>query len=160
MESNDVRPAQLKSHKIVNDKFVERLELERRPTQRCAVQLLSLLVADRFFDDLDAKLRCFAIHPVLGIVEVRKEPIHSLAQLHARRFSTSPNAFGVLEDRRPVFSFNRIQCWQAPQLVRPAFPNAARLPSFFYNSRVSFQARASTPKRSCSDHPKAQAADF
>ena len=54
----------------VNDEFVERLKLERRPTQRRAVQLFPLLVADRFFNDLDAKLRCFAIHPVLGIIEI------------------------------------------------------------------------------------------
>ena len=67
MESNDVRPAQFEAHKIVNDEFVERLEFERRPTQRRAVQLLPLLVADRFFDDPNAKLGRFAIHPVLGI---------------------------------------------------------------------------------------------
>lgn len=70
MESNDVRPAQLEAHKIVNDEFVKRLELERRTTQRRAVQLLPLLVTNRFFDDPDAKLGRFAIHPVLGIIEI------------------------------------------------------------------------------------------
>ena len=54
----------------VNDEFVEWLELKRRPTQRRAVQLLPLLVTNRFFDDPDAKLGRFAIHPVLGIIEI------------------------------------------------------------------------------------------
>lgn len=70
MKSDGIRPAQFEAHKIVNDEFVKRLEFKRRPTQRRAVQLLPLLVADRFFNNSDAELRCFAIHPVLGIVEV------------------------------------------------------------------------------------------
>lgn len=68
MEPQNVGPFQFEPHQIVDDEFMEWLQQKRRTPQRRSVQPLALLMANRFFNDLDAKFRVLKIQFIVWII--------------------------------------------------------------------------------------------
>ena len=57
MEADNICARQLEAQKVVDYELVKRLQQERRTAQRHSVQPFTLLVAYRFFDNLNTELR-------------------------------------------------------------------------------------------------------
>ena len=91
MESDDIRPREMKAHDIVDAEHLPGLKQKRLASHRGPVECFTLLVAQCLFDDLDAELRPAVLDLVVRIFEVAKKAVDSLPELRAGGFPAAPD---------------------------------------------------------------------
>ena len=109
MDALDICIGIVEAEQIVYNELMEWLKQERHTSKRCAVKCFALLVAYRFFNDLDYEFCILWSEVELRSFQICEKPIDSLFQLLARDLSSALNHFAVFKDDRPVLAFNLFQ---------------------------------------------------
>ena len=118
MKSDNFRAGIHKAQNVIDDKFVKRFQKKRSSAQRRSVQLFALLMADRFFNDLDAEVRSFWIDVIIRIFQIFEKAFHSLNPFFVGDDLPASDSFGVSQDILPVLPVNLFQCLPVQRQVR------------------------------------------
>ena len=109
VEALDICSGHIKAKQVIANKFVERLQQERRSSQRCSVNGFSLLMTYRLFYDLDNELCVFRPEIEFRIFQIIEKALNRLLQFFTRDFLPAPDTFRVFQNCRPIFTVNLLQ---------------------------------------------------
>lgn len=146
----------LEADYVIDDEFLKRLEQERLAPHRVSVNILSLLVTECFFDDVNAKVGSFVVYGIGWIIQISIKPLHGLLQLFTGNLSSASYGIRILKHFLPVFM---------SQTLSTPFPTCSHLsfPSSTLHLCVSIlldlipsHASMSMPVRCSPSRPPAQ----